>query len=100
MIRGEEEELNMKLRIAIWACVGALVVLFWTLWNSATSSTPNGIASTLAHLTCPVSVGGHYPLSFYFVLLVNTVTYALAGTVVEIVRRAYQRRALKHPDLA
>ena len=33
----------MKLRIAIWSGVGALVVVFWTLYISATSPTPLGM---------------------------------------------------------
>lgn len=85
----------MKLRIAIWAGVGALVVILWTLYISATSATLHGIAWVLACLTCPIVLAGHYPLSFYFVLLVNAVTYALAGAVVEIIRRTYRQQSLK-----
>lgn len=85
----------MKLRIAIWAGLGALVVVFWSLFLPATSSTPHGIVWTLVYLTCPVALGRHHPQSFYFVLLVNAVTYAIAGTVVEIVRRAYRHQFLK-----
>jgi len=84
----------MKLRIAIWAAVGALVVVFWTLWMSVTSSTLHGISRVLACVTCPVSLGGHYPLSFYFALLVNAFTYALVGTVAEAIRRHYRHPAL------
>ena len=43
----------MKLRIAIWSGVGAIVVVFWTHYISATSPTPLGIVWTLAYLTCP-----------------------------------------------
>jgi hypothetical protein len=80
----------MKLRIAIWAGVGALVVVFWTLYVSATSPTPLEIAWTLAYLTCPIVLAHHYPLSFYFVLLMNAATYALIGTVVVTMRQSYQ----------
>ena len=43
----------------------------------------------MACLTCPVSLLGRYPLSFYVVLLVNAGTYAVVGTVVETIRRRY-----------
>jgi hypothetical protein len=77
----------MKLRIAIWSGVGALVVVFWTLYISVTSSTPLGTMRTLAYLTCPISLAGRYPLSFYFVLFMNAATSALVGIVVETMRR-------------
>jgi hypothetical protein len=84
----------MKLRIALWASAGALVVVFWDLYMSATFPAPLGILRTLAYLTCPISLAQHYPLSFYFVLLVNAATYALVGTVVETTRRHYKHTRL------
>jgi hypothetical protein len=92
---GTEEESGMKLRIAIWAGAGALVVLFWSLYISAISTTPHGIARVLMYLTCPISLGGRYPLNFYLVLLVNAGTYALAGAAVEAMRRRH-----KNPNVA
>ncbi|HWZ51276.1 MAG TPA: hypothetical protein VNW54_07415 [Granulicella sp.] len=86
----------MKLRIAIWSGVGALVVVLWTLYISisATSPTPLGIVWTLACLTCPIALARHYALSFYFVLLMNAATYALVGSVVETMRRHYKPRSI------
>jgi len=55
---------------------------------------PLGTLWTLAYLTCPVALARHYPLSFYFVLLANAATYALAGTCVETVRRHYKSRLI------
>ena len=81
----------MKLRIAIWTGVGALVVVLWTFYISATSSTLLGIVRTLAYLTCPIALAHQYALSFYFVLLMNAATYALVGTVVETMRRHYKQ---------
>lgn len=80
----------MKLRIAIWAGVGALVVVLWTLYISGTSPTSFGKVWTLVYLTCPIALAKHYPLSFYFVLLINAATYALIGSGVESVRRRYK----------
>ena len=86
----------MKLRIAIWSGVGALVVVFWTLCLSATSPTPFGTMWTLVYLTCPIALARHYALSFYAVLLVNAATYALAGSVVEAMRRNYKPRLISN----
>jgi hypothetical protein len=80
----------MKLRVAIWTGVGALVVVLWTLYISATSPTPLGNLWTLAYLTCPIALAHHYALSFYLVLLINASTYSLVGMVVEIMRRHYK----------
>lgn len=76
----------MAHRAAIWAVFGALVVVAWTLYISATSPAPLGVLQTLVYLTCPVALARHYALSFYFVLAVNAVTYAIIGAVVETMR--------------
>ena len=81
----------MKFRIAIWACVGALVVVFWTVYISATSPAPLGMVETLAYLTCPIALARDHALSVYAVLLVNAATYALAGSAVEAVWRHNKR---------
>jgi hypothetical protein len=80
----------MKLRIAIWAGAGALVVVLWNLYISETSPTPLGALWTLVDLTCPIALARHHALSFYFVLLMNAATYALAGTIVEATRRHFK----------
>ena len=69
---------------------GALVVVFWALYTFAIASTPRGIVSMLIYLTCPIALGRNHPQTFFFVLVVNAITYALAGTVVEIVRRQHR----------
>ena len=83
----------MKIRIAIWATLGALVVLVWTSYISATFANPlgaGGVGRALVYLTCPIAMAGqHHPQSFSFVLLANAATYALAGLVVETARRHY-----------
>jgi hypothetical protein len=87
----------MRLRIAIWAVAGAIVVLSWSLCFMATPANNLGNIWILVYLTCPITyLGRHYPhpVSLYSVLLVNIATYALAGTTVEILRRH-----LKHAHL-
>jgi len=79
----------MKLRIAIWAVVGALVVVVWRFYLSATFPNPLlGTARTLIDLTCPIALlGRRYAISFYSALLANAVTYAVIGAIVEITRQ-------------
>lgn len=85
----------MRLRIAIWAGLGALLVVFWRFYIQMTFATPHGIAWALIYLTCPITLLRQYPMSFYVVLLTNAATYALVGIVVESIRRRY-----RHPGPA
>jgi len=87
----------LKLRIAIWALSGAIVVLSWSLCFMATPTNNLGNLWILVYLTCPITyLGRHYPrpVSLYSVLAVNIATYALIGTAVEILRRHYGRPRL------
>jgi hypothetical protein len=85
----------MKIRIAIWATVGALVVVFWRIYIAATIGDPvlgnplgaGGIGAALVCFTCPIALAGRHPMTFYQVLVVNAATYALAGVAVETARR-------------
>ncbi len=90
----------MKLRIAIWALAGALVVVFWTLYISAMAPAAHGTMWTLAYLTCPIALARRYALGFYFVLLANAATYALVGAVVEAMRGHFRQThvALNHSN--
>jgi hypothetical protein len=87
----------MKLRIAIWAGVGALVVVVWRVYISVTLSNPlgtGGLGRALIYLTCPIAIASQHPQGFYFVLLMNAATYGLVGTVVETMRRHYRQTRL------
>jgi len=89
----------MKSRIAFWAIAGALVVALWSIYITTTLSNPlgrGGVGRALLFLTCPISIFGNHPLSFYFVLIVNALTYALVGVMVEMTRRFYQTRSLSN----
>jgi hypothetical protein len=82
----------MAIRIAIWATLGALVVVAWRIYISATFSNPLGRGSVgrlLVYLTVPISLASQHPQGFYFVLIANAATYALAGIAVEMMRRHY-----------
>jgi hypothetical protein len=87
---------GMKLRIAIWSGLGALVVFVWRVYISVTLSNPlgtDGVGRALVYLTCPIAIASQHPQGFYFVLVVNAATYALAGVVVETTRRYYHIRS-------
>jgi hypothetical protein len=82
----------MKLRIAISAGVGALIVV---LWNLVVVSNLSTVGLTLAYVTCPiVAMAMNHAISFYEALLINAATYALIGTILEIVRRHYNQTRL------
>jgi hypothetical protein len=87
---------GMKSRIAIWATLGALVVVVWGIYISATLSNPlgrDGLGRALIYVTCPIAIASRHPQGFSFVLLANAATYALAGVVVETARRYYRVRS-------
>lgn len=83
----------MKFRIGVWAFVGFLVAAGWAFYASATF--PDLIQTkplvwNLALLTQPIALASfqfHFPVSLYWVLVTNAATYALAGLIVEALRR-------------
>lgn len=83
----------MKYRIALWAGIGFLVAGFWALYVYATFPSANERLQdvwAVLYLTCPVAMLRHHPVSLYEVLAANTATYALAGLMVETVRRQFR----------
>jgi hypothetical protein len=80
----------MKYRIALWGAAGFVVAGGWAVYFLVASK-DHPIApliQTIVKLTCPVAiVGSHYPISLYVALVANVATYALAGLVVEGLRR-------------
>jgi hypothetical protein len=79
----------MKIRIAVWALAGAIVVLAWSLCFMTIA--PGRLAELwgLVYLTIPVSLVRYqsHPGSLYTVMVINAATYALAGLAFEAVRR-------------
>ena len=82
----------MKSRIAMWAAAGFLVAGGWALYyfGPGKDRPIEPIVSTLTRFTCPVA-NLHYPVSVYLSFLANAATYALAGLVVETLRRQFNR---------
>jgi hypothetical protein len=80
---------GMKLRIAIWASLGVLIVVFWSLYFIALKPGPVGPMWILLDLICPIALARQIHMSVYFVTLMNAGTYALIGAIVETMRRHY-----------
>ena len=80
----------MKHRIVMWASAGFLVAVCWALYflRAGKVHPIEPMVYTLTRLTCPVAIAGSYfPLSVYWVLVANAVTYALVGLIVETLWR-------------
>ncbi len=80
----------MKRRIALWATAGFLIAGGWALFAFITSpllaTSQQPVLWTLIGLTCPVvpaSFHFHIGLYFYWVMVLNAITYALLGLMVE-----------------
>lgn len=82
----------MKHRIAIWASAGFLVAVGWAVYFAvANKDVPTApLVYALSSITCPIAIAGaHFPMSMYFVFLVNAATYALLGLVVGTLRQQF-----------
>lgn len=82
----------MKSRIAIWATAGFLVALGWAFYFASVNkdNPTEPIVSALIRLTCPIAIAGaHFPISLYWVLVANAVTYALLGLLMRSLRQSF-----------
>jgi hypothetical protein len=81
----------MKNRIVMWTGAGFFVACCWALYAVASFPHTNERMRemwTFAEITCPILVAGsHLPLSLSWVLVANAATYALAGLIIETLRR-------------
>jgi hypothetical protein len=72
----------------MWAIVGFLVAGFWEVYAFASAPiTFTDPIMGLVQLNCPIEFLRSYPLHLSWVLLANAATYALAGVIVENLRR-------------
>jgi len=80
----------MKRRVLLWAITGLLVGCAWVAYAFATfpdveqPSTINRVIQAFAYSSCPIIAIGP---RFYWVPLVNAVTYAVLGFALGAVRR-------------
>jgi hypothetical protein len=81
---------GMKYRVAIWAAAGFLVASGWAVYFFLKDKDLpiEPLVSAVLRLTCPIAiVGMHCPVSIYSSLAANVATYAVAGLLVETLRR-------------
>jgi len=82
-------------RIMFWAFAGLLVAGLWALYAALTS--PPVLTSAdplwlLAEFTCPIAAASthlNFPVSLFWALVANTLTYAFIGAIVEMVRHRW-----------
>jgi hypothetical protein len=90
----------MKLRVAIWAGIGALVSGCWGLFFApADKGNPiQPIVYAVAVLSQPavaaIVSSLKFPVGLNSAMVANAATYALVGTIVETTRRHYKRARL------
>ncbi len=81
----------MKFRIVLWAIAGFSIAAFWALLLLATApvqATP--ILWAAVRVTCPIAIAGtRAHIHLFWVLVANAATYALAGVIVEELRRSW-----------
>lgn len=82
----------MKSRIAIWASAGFVVASFWAIYVAIKSKDIpiDPLVKALIQATCPIAFAGshfHFPIRIFWFFLANVATYALAGLMVETLRR-------------
>ena len=88
----------MTRKIALWFLVGfavacAWVVLMMSLGPATMLRLEHGrYFWTVADITAPVALLRHYPLKYYWAVLLNALIYAVVGFGIELVRR----RSLRH----
>ena len=74
----------MKKRISVWALVSFAVACGWVLFGMATGYNIGRWAIT--SVTAPAALlGRHWPLAFYWFLILNAGIYAVLGLAAEAV---------------
>ena len=84
----------MKRRICLWAFAGFAVAVFWLVIGLFTWPNYNLGRWTIVAVTAPASlIGRSMPLSYYWLIVLNTVIYGLIGLGAELFRRPVARPA-------
>ena len=79
----------MKRRLALWSLAGFMVACGWTLYVMAAAK-PIAFghsAWTIIEITAPASLLRHFPLKYYWFILLNALIYSLVGLGIELLRR-------------
>jgi hypothetical protein len=83
----------MTRRIALWFLAGFIVACGSVLFAMAAApSMPSDRAFwTFVEITAPASLLHHFPLKYYWFVLLNASTYAVLGFAIELFRRNFVR---------
>jgi hypothetical protein len=79
----------MKRRLALWSLAGFIVACSWTLFVMVAAK-PITFGRTLwgiIEITAPASLLRHFPLKYYWFILLNALIYSLVGLGIELLRR-------------
>jgi len=82
----------VRRRIALWSLVGLIVECAWVVITMSLEPATllrlehGGYFWTVADITAPVALLRHYPLKYYWVVLLNGLAYAFVGLAFELVR--------------
>jgi hypothetical protein len=83
----------MKRRLALWSLAGFIVACGWTLFVTA-AARPIAFGRALwiiIEITAPASLLRHFPLKYYWFILLNALVYSLVGLGTELLRRSTVR---------
>jgi len=83
----------MTRRIALWFLAGFIVACGWVLFAMAAAPTMPSDRGfwTLVEITAPASLLRHFPLKYYWFVLLNALSYAVFGLGIELFRRNFVR---------
>lgn len=93
----------MLRRISLWALCGLAIALTWVavfyLLGPSNGTYPNQFAvlnylahSTMLAVSVPlVMLGRHWAITWYWSLVINALTYAMAGLVFELILLPFRR---------
>jgi hypothetical protein len=83
----------MKTRLTLWSLAGFIVACGWVLFFAATAK-PVAFGRALwaiVEITAPASLLRHFPLKYYWFILLNALIYSLVGLGTELLRRNSMR---------
>ena len=81
----------MRLRLTLWSFGGLIVSSGWVLIfaNLPKRYVISHALLNVIDITAPAALLGHFPLKYYWFILLNTLTYFLVGVMFEVWRRSF-----------
>jgi hypothetical protein len=94
----DEERKPMTRRLAVWFLIGFSVACGWVwLFIGKFPPAPSNRAFwTVVDITAPAALLRHFPLKYYWFILLNALVYTLVGFGVELLR---SKHSLSHASV-